>query len=65
MKTVKITKRRIPELIDGKLKRTGKIYFEIAYWNGCNWNYWPEEPSTIVRVNEIIKNNNLGGCYEK
>jgi len=65
MKTVKITKRRKPKLINGKLKRTGEIYFEIAYWNGGNWHYWQEEPNTMIRVKEIIKNNNLGDYYEK
>ena len=36
----KIVSRRTPELAkNGKVKRTGAIYYEAQYWDGQGWNY--------------------------
>jgi len=52
--TTKITRRRKPELHErGKVKRTGPIYYEVAYFTG-HWHY--KEFDTLQQAKEFAKN---------
>lgn len=35
----KIRSKRTPELVNGRVKRTGRIYYEVVYWAGGHWLY--------------------------
>ena len=35
----KIKPKKMPELVNGRVKRTGRTYFEVAYWSGNGWKY--------------------------
>jgi hypothetical protein len=52
--TTKIVRRQKPEIYpNGKVKRTGAVYFEGWYWNGARWNF--KEFDTRAQANEFIK----------
>jgi len=48
----KITAKKAPELVNGRVKRTGKVYYEVSYWAGFHWKY--KEFETRVQAREFI-----------
>lgn len=52
MKTYKITRKRKPELhARGKVKRTGRPYYEVAYFTNF-WHY--REFETLQQAKEFV-----------
>lgn len=51
--TAKLISRRKPELQNGRVKRTGRVYYEAWYWNGHNWNY--KEFEARKQATEFLK----------
>lgn len=49
MTKVKITKRLTPELVNRRVKRVGKPYWEVSYWNGRGWSYKEFTTSVLAR----------------
>lgn len=35
----KIRTKKMPELVNGRVKRTGRTYYEVCYWAGVGWLY--------------------------
>lgn len=48
----KITRKRKPELHGHKVKRTGAIYYEVAYYTG-HWRY--KDFETLKNAKQFIK----------
>lgn len=65
MDNIKIKRKKKPVLINGKLKREGKIYYEIAIWDGYNWSYLKEEPKTEKEAYQIAESKLLNFGKDK
>ena len=49
----KIRSKRKPELVNGRVKRTGRVYYEVSYWSGSYWSY--KEFDTRAQATEFTK----------
>lgn len=50
--TTKITRKRKPELHGHKVKRTGRVYYEVAYFTDY-WRY--KEFETLQQAKQFIE----------
>ena len=48
-----IRSKRKPELVNGRVKRTGRVYYEVNYWMGRGWTY--KEFETRKQATEFTK----------
>lgn len=49
----KIRAKRVPELVNGRVKRTGRLYYEVNYWSGSHWLY--KEFNTRAQAREFCE----------